>query len=158
MLFAAVMLFITSSHLDHLEQVHAEAYARTEVQTRKVSTVHRILTRKEQDYDGHPWQYQRRALSAHLKLVGAIGCRPPFPTINLGDFFFLCSCPPNSLHFFFFEMVRIFRNLFFFVLLYYRCFILIPECECNISKFYHHILPYIRLYNHNFSHTVPSNC
>ena len=35
------MLFITSSRLDHLEQAHAEAFAQTEVQTRKASTVHR---------------------------------------------------------------------------------------------------------------------
>ena len=54
---AAVMLFITSSRLDHLEQAHGEAYAQTEVQTSKVSTVH-CNTNKEQDYNNCPWWHQ----------------------------------------------------------------------------------------------------
>lgn len=40
-LFAAIMLFLTSSRLDRLEQAHEETYARTGVQIKKVSTVDR---------------------------------------------------------------------------------------------------------------------
>ena len=39
--FAAVMLFITSSHMDRIEQAHEETQARIGVQTKKISTVDR---------------------------------------------------------------------------------------------------------------------
>ena len=38
-MFAAVMLFITSSRVDYLEQTHEETHARTGVQIRKVSSI-----------------------------------------------------------------------------------------------------------------------
>ena len=40
-LFAAIMLFVTSSHVDRLEQAHEETHARIGVQTNKISTVDR---------------------------------------------------------------------------------------------------------------------
>jgi hypothetical protein len=40
-LFAAVMLFVTSSHVDRLEQAHEETHARIGVETNKISTVDR---------------------------------------------------------------------------------------------------------------------
>ena len=42
-LFAAVMLFITSSHVDRLEQAHEEIHARIGVQSDKISTVDRDI-------------------------------------------------------------------------------------------------------------------
>ena len=40
-LFAAIMLFVTSSHMDRLEKAHEETHARIGVQTNKISTVDR---------------------------------------------------------------------------------------------------------------------
>ena len=45
-LFAAVMLFVTSSHMDRLEQAHEETHARIGVQTNKISTVDRDSTKE----------------------------------------------------------------------------------------------------------------
>ena len=40
------MLFVTSSHVDHLEQAHEEIHARIGVHTNKISTVDRDDTKE----------------------------------------------------------------------------------------------------------------